>query len=182
MTSPARKGIVLAVVHVAIVASLGAKLLLDRSTYPRVWARAAPVDPDLPIRGRYVSLRLEAAIGPGLDLPAESDREAGGVGRRPSLNPRPVTLAAVDGQLVARPAPEAMFGLPLARARLRDGVAVAELLTPVAYFIPEDVPDPSIRPPGEELWVEVTLPPAGAPRPIRLGVRRDGVLTPLTLR
>jgi hypothetical protein len=52
---------------------------------------------------------------------------------------------------------------------------------PLAYFIPEHVPDPSIRDPGEELWVEVTLPRRGAPRPIRLGVKRDGVLTPLDL-
>ena len=45
--------------------------------------------------------------------------------------------------------------------------------------IPEHVPDPSRRPAGEELWVEVTIPRAGAPRPIRLGVKKDRVLTPL---
>jgi hypothetical protein len=43
------------------------------------------------------------------------------------------------------------------------------------------VPDPSVLEAGEELWVEVTLPRSGAPRPIRLGVRKDGVLTPLAL-
>jgi len=50
---------------------------------------------------------------------------------------------------------------------------------PIAYFIPEHAADPSRRPPGEELWVEVTIPQRGAPRPIRLGVRKDGQLTPL---
>jgi hypothetical protein len=40
------------------------------------------------------------------------------------------------------------------------------------------VPDPSIRAPGEELWVEVTLPRRGPPRPIRLGVKKDGVMIP----
>ena len=57
----------------------------------------------------------------------------------------------------------------------------ANLDQPLAFFIPEYVPDPSVRAPGEELWVEVTLPKQGAPRPIRLGVKKDGVLTPLDL-
>jgi hypothetical protein len=53
---------------------------------------------------------------------------------------------------------------------------------PVAFFIPEHVTDPSRRARGEELWVEVSVPARGSPRPIRLGVKRDGVLTPLDLR
>src|SRR5215472_11961228 len=52
------KGIIIALVQVGLVASLGAKLLYDRATRPRVWALAAPYDPNLPIRGRYVSLQL----------------------------------------------------------------------------------------------------------------------------
>jgi len=52
----------------------------------------------------------------------------------------------------------------------------------VAYFLPPNVPDPSRRAEGEELWVEVSVPKSGAPRPIRLGVKRNGVLTPLELR
>jgi hypothetical protein len=60
-----------------------------------------------------------------------------------------------------------------------DGTQVAVLDEPLAFFIPEHVPDPSFREPGEELWVEVTLPRRGAPRPIQLGVKKDGVLSPL---
>ena len=52
------KGLVIAAVHVGLVASLGAKLLYDRATRPRVWALTTPYDPNLPIRGRYVSLQL----------------------------------------------------------------------------------------------------------------------------
>jgi len=63
----------------------------------------------------------------------------------------------------------------------RDGREVAVLEQPLAYFIPEHGPDPSIRPPGEELWVEVTLPKHGAPRPIRLGIKKAGALTVLDL-
>jgi hypothetical protein len=58
----------------------------------------------------------------------------------------------------------------------------ARLSQPVAVFIPEHLLDPSFRPAGEELWAEVTLPRRGPPRPIRLGVMRDGRLTPLQLR
>lgn len=113
---PAARGLLLAGLHLALVAALGGKLLLDRAVRPRVWLKAGPVDPDAPIRGRYVRLRVEQPPG------------------------------------VART---------------------------LACFIPEGVPDPSLRPPGEELWVEVTLPRRGPPRPIRLAVRKDGRLTPL---
>lgn len=51
----------------------------------------------------------------------------------------------------------------------------------LAFFIPERVPDPSLRAAGEELWVEVTLPRKGPLRPIRLGVKRDGRLELLKL-
>ena len=59
---------------------------------------------------------------------------------------------------------------------------IATLQTALAFFIPEHIEDPSIRPAGEELWVEVTLPRKGPPRPIRLGIRKDGgEITPLPL-
>jgi len=175
------KGLLLAIVHVAMVASLGAKLLIDRAEYPRVWARAAPVDPNLPIRGRYVRLRLEAAVGPGLELSLPGPVASGTRTFTQPAPSRPVVLSAEDGALVARPTSQEMDAL-LAHARQRDGRIVAELETPVAYFIPENAPDPSRRPDGEELWVEVTIPPHGAPRPIRIGVKKGGILTALDLR
>jgi hypothetical protein len=158
-----RKGLIVAVLHVCIVASLGAKLLVDRATRPRVWVRTAPVDPNLPIRGRYVRLRIEA--DPSTDLSAGDSQVV------------PIALSVKDGRLTAARDPEStkMY----ARLGQRGGARIAVLLEPVAYFIPEHATDPSIRPPGEELWVEVTVPRAGAPRPIRLGVRKDGVITPL---
>lgn len=54
--------------------------------------------------------------------------------------------------------------------------------TPVVYFIPEHAADPSQRAAGEQLWIECTLPPAGPPRPIRLGVKKgEGPIEPLNL-
>jgi hypothetical protein len=162
MTPLVRKGLAVAVLHVALVASVGAKLLVDRATKPRVWARAAPFDPDLPIRGRYVRLRLEAVPASDFNAPLAYDRN--------------VVLSAHDGKLVATPKDS---GTNLARISARGDERIALLAIPVAYFIPEHIPDPSIRNPDEELWVEVTVPGDGPPRPIRLGVRRNGVLTPL---
>jgi GDYXXLXY protein len=156
------RGAILGAVQVAMVLSLGAKLLIDRSTMPRVWVRTAPYDPNLPIRGRYVSLRVAAeprGFSSGVVYGAAQ-------------------LSVEDGKLVAHPTEEnngtmvTISGTP----------SLAMLSEPVAYFIPEHAQDPSWRPRGEELWVEVTVPSKGPPRPIRLGVKKDGVLTPLDLR
>jgi hypothetical protein len=64
----------------------------------------------------------------------------------------------------------------------RWGDRPGSIAEPVAFFISERVSDPSRRPRGEELWVEVSVPRHGVPRPIRLAVKKDGVLTPLELR
>ena len=54
------KAIAVALIQILIVSSLGAKLLYDRRTRPQAWLRApARYDPNLPIRGRYVSLQIE---------------------------------------------------------------------------------------------------------------------------
>jgi hypothetical protein len=90
-----------------------------------------------------------------------------------------VTLSVENGQLAAHPAAPGT-GQP-AWLTTRQGSPVARLQEPVAYFIPEHVPDPSRRAAGEELWVEVTVPKKGPPRPIRLGVKKAGTLTPLDL-
>ena len=163
MNTGLRKGLVVAAIHLAMVGSVGAKLLVDRQTRPRVWARTAPFDPDLPLRGRYVQLRVEG-LATGLD---------------PAGAASPVMLAAHGQSLAFEPAPE-FGGLSATRTR-RNGEQLATLDQPLAFFIPAHVPAPSIRAEGEELWVEVTLPKRGGPRPIRLAVKKDGVLTPLDL-
>lgn len=155
-----KKGLIVAALHLAIVGSLGVKLLVDRATRPRVWASTAPIDPDSPLRGRYVRLRVQ-----GEPIDFDTARTS-------------VRLVDWNGQLGFAPASSG----PVAElTTTRDGRRIAVLDQPLAFFIPEHVPDPSVRPPGEELWVEVTLPKRGAPRPIRLAVKKDGVLTPLEL-
>jgi uncharacterized membrane-anchored protein len=145
--SPLHKGLIVAAAQVLLVASVGVKFLIDRANYPHVWVETAPIDPDLPIRGRYVRL--------GILVDAERHGTAEDFG---GVN---------------------MFS---ARLEVRDDKLVAVEDQPLAYFIPEHVEDPSRRAADEKLWVEVTVPPKGAPRPIQLGVKKDGALTPLQLR
>ena len=66
--------------------------------------------------------------------------------------------------------------------RLSEGSLVVNPGPELAFFIPPDVKDPSIRPDGSTLWVEVTLPGSGAPRPIQLGIEKDGQIQALALR
>lgn len=173
---PLAKGLVIAAVHVGLVASLGAKLLYDRSTLPRVWVRSTPYDPNLPIRGRYVSLQLvveprgiqETKPGQGLQQPQS-------------------IILRVDGErLVAEANPQERGYVPSdlhVQFIQRRDEKLAVLDKSVAFFIPENVPDPSRRPPSEELWVEATVPKKGPPRPIRLGVKNvDGPIVPLDFR
>ncbi len=56
------RGLALAAVHLAIVLSLTGKYAWDREHLPRAWARALNYDPNLPVRGRYVSLRLAVPL------------------------------------------------------------------------------------------------------------------------
>jgi hypothetical protein len=166
-------GLTVAIVHVALAASLGAKLLYDRAALPRVWVRAIPYDPDLPLRGRYVSLQVVVQASATSAEPP-----------RPGLM-QPAKLRVEGDTLIAEADPDA-HGSDASDVHLRGISRGAETLTvlaePVAYFIPEHVADPSRRPPGEQLWVEATIPSSGPPRPIRLGVKKgDGPVAPLQL-
>ena len=86
------RGIVLGVVQCALVLSIAGKYAWDRERLPRVWVRTVVVDPNLPLRGRYLALRLEV-------MPAGA-----------LVNYGPAKLSAENGQLVARAASEGRAG------------------------------------------------------------------------
>jgi len=143
------RGIVLGVAQCVLVLSVAGKYAWDRERLPRVWARTVVVDPNLPIRGRYLALQLEVAPTEGL------------------VNWGMAKLSVENGQLVARAASQ---GLRVMRPR-----SVWVLGDVVPFFVAEHAEDP--RKAGTELWVEVSVPENGPPRAIRLGVKKDGVLT-----
>lgn len=166
--TPLTRGLVIAVVHVALVALVGGVLLYERNTLPRVWALTTGVDPVLPIRGRYVSLNL--VVEPRGELPegsAESVR----------MEIAAATLSVENGRLVATVLPptetDEMFGWRGQSIQRRDTPAgpVWAMVQPIAFFLPEDAPDPTRLEQGQELWAEVTVPSEGPPRPIRLEAR-----------
>ena len=121
-----RKGIVLGALQCALVLSLTGKLLFDRATCPRIWVKTMRYDPNLPIRGRYLSLLL----------------------------------------------------VPDAGAQYFDRTTNQH----VVFFVPEhsaEFESLNFRPNAPELWAEVTIPRKGPPRPIRLGIKKDGQIQPV---
>ena len=122
------KGLILGVIHLALVVSVGGKMLYDRATRPRVWVRTAPVDPNLPIRGRYLALRIEVPAR-GLPIPAPSQR----------FPWSRVLLRLEEGQLVAVPAPPDSSWSQGFNARVRavNGTEVADVVESLAFFIPD---------------------------------------------
>jgi hypothetical protein len=54
--------------------------------------------------------------------------------------------------------------------------------TPVDFYIPEHAAIPSPLKAGQELWIEVTVPPNGPPRPLQLALKQDGVWKPLAFQ
>ncbi|HVH72640.1 MAG TPA: hypothetical protein VNB49_16220, partial [Candidatus Dormibacteraeota bacterium] len=114
-----QKGVLVAGVELALVASLGAKYALDRARLPRVWTQTVPYDPNLPIRGRYLSLRLRVDAGnvyESAPLPKNNNFNFWG-------DIRDITLSARDGHLVASPA-EHPTGLHVTRWRDNRGEEV----------------------------------------------------------
>jgi hypothetical protein len=166
-----QKGLLFAVIQVALVSSLGAKLLWDRETSPRGWAATRGYDPNLPIRGRYIHISLlvkadtvfQPSQGPVPFLASGSEN---------------VDLAVENGRIVALRASR-YTGLSVGGPQLRDGEILATLSPPVVYFLPERAADPLRGHARGALFVEVTLPRKGPPRPIRLGTKLGGEIVPL---
>jgi hypothetical protein len=168
---PLYKGLAVALIHILIVLSLGGKLLYDRATRPRIWVRTASIDPDLPIRGRYLTLNL--AVHARDDIPVEKYQ---GVNTYISSY---VELSVENGELVAHKTNHPT-GMTLNSWNRQHGEEYF-LSSPVLFFIPEHAVVPRLGG-GSELWAEVTVPKKGPPRPIQLALKRGQEWTPLTYR
>jgi hypothetical protein len=150
------KGLLLALAHVVLLFGIGAKMLYDRTTLPRAWIKTMPVDPNMPIRGRY--LRLTLAV----EDPQHWSNTF-------------VDLRVQGDQVTISPA-EFNYANYLTLTTGDYG----RIFPPVAFFLSDKAEDPSRHLlDGQELWVEATIPPHGHPRPIRLGIKHNGVLTPI---
>jgi hypothetical protein len=169
--TPLGRGVAIALAQVALLTAVGGKLFYDRAALPRAWIETTGVDPDLPIRGRYVALNL---VLPAVEQTQIAASATLAYGRIEVRDGRAVAVLAGGEPTMAD------ASHPLAFVR-NVGVAGArwQTLVPVAFFLPEHVRDPTLgRHPGE-LWVEATVPRHGAPRPVRLGLKRDDRVQPL---
>ena len=57
-----------------------------------------------------------------------------------------------------------------------------QLESPIDFYISDTAQSPLPRKPGQELWIEVTVPPKGAPRPMQLALKDNGAWKPLDLK
>ena len=176
-----QKATLIAVIHIAIVCTLGAKLLYDRATCPRVWVKTQNYDPNLPIRGRYV------ALSPLFDDPTPPKNPPKDAKGNWIYNPGmryeyfEGKISVVNGKPVVILNEGRGDGVRFQRTFDRDLHYSLTTWEPVLYFIPDTAKNPAQLKPGEELWVEVTIPRKGPPRPIQLAVNSNGVWKPLNL-
>ena len=187
----AKASIALLILQLVIVSTVGAKYLYERVRCPRVWTRAAAYDPSLVMRGRYLSLQV-TVDGCGSTLPSARDaqfpRDISGVPGGSTFNinaPQTVwfqaKLAVRANRLTATRVPDSgsTTGTQTVTAPPGTRCDQMRLAEPVDFYIPEHATDPSWVKPGQELWIEVTVPPKGPPRPLQLALKDNGAWKPL---
>jgi len=178
--------IALLVFQLLLVSSIAGKYLWQRWRCPNVWTRAAAIDPELPMRGRYLLLQLTVdgcqSTLPSAKLATFPRDVTGAVKPGPYvLRPQPITFRAnlkVENNKLVAVRPEGQEDLatgqeisvmpsaPCGQMSLADGVN---------FYIPDTARSPLPLQPGQELWIEVTVPPTGPPRPIQLALKDNGV-------
>lgn len=187
-----KTSIVLLLIQLAIVSSIAAKYLYQRWTCPRVWVHAVAIDPETPMRGRYLSLQL-TVDGCQSTLPSAKAAQF----------PRDINGSAIRGPYQLRASATFHADLKVQNNRLlainilddkngRLGQAVSvwpgaacdamRLNTPVDFYIAEHAQSPLPLKPGQQLWIEVTVPPNGPPRPMQLALKENGGWTPLAFQ
>jgi hypothetical protein len=189
----ARASLTLLAIQLGLVSSIAAKYLIDRKTNPRVWTRAVAYDPQMIMRGRYLSiqLRIDAC---GVNLPLAHDQSMASEGDRAYFDPDENGTVTAQLPIIAGVKNNKLVVLRIAKSRdenksqeitLRKGGTCndAVLWTPVNFYLSETAKSPFPLQKGQELWVDVTVPSAGPPRPISLAIKSaEGQWQPLSYR
>ncbi len=190
----AKASLALLVIQLALISSIAAKYLYQRSTCPRVWTRASMVRPfadharSLPQHAAHGRrMPKHSAVRQASWIPTQPRRRA----QRNQLRhhaPQPVVfparLTVNENKLVAIRIPEnddsaagesvvAASGAPCNQMRLSEAVN---------FYLAEHATSPLPVKTGQELWVEVTVPPQGPPRPIQLALKDNGAWKPLAFQ
>jgi hypothetical protein len=186
-----KASIALLILQLTIVSTIAAKYLYQRVTCPRVWTRTTAYDPQLVMRGRYLSLQL-SVDGCGSTLPNAKDaqfpRNLEGVPVGSTFSIRAANtvwfqakLAVKDHKLIAIRVPESDTSTPTQSVAGWPGAPCDQmrLTNAVDFYISDNATDPTRLKPGQQLWIEVTLPPKGPPRPLQLALKDNGAWKPL---
>jgi hypothetical protein len=181
--TPRRSALLLLGIQLFLVLTVAGKYLYERKVCPRLWVRTTQYDPQLPLRGRYLALRpvLDGCGLPRDDAHFEKGYKLYPGGYEPGFWKWNVSLNAEHGKLLAhlqeqRHDPDREYEMTLRVDQPCDKVPVR---TELMYFIPEHAQSPFPLKSGQELWVEITVPPAGPPRPIQLALSSDAGFKPL---
>jgi hypothetical protein len=186
--------LVLLEIQLALVSSIAAKYLYQRWRCPRVWTQAVAYDPELVMRGRYLSLQLivdgcQSTLPSGKQATFQRTINGEVTGTRYAIGAdRPVQFAAtiqVQGnKLVAIRVPDTEIQLKGQSVTALHGSSCEAMRVdkPVNFYITEHAASPLPVKTGDELWIEVTVPPKGPPRPIQLALKEKGVWRPLAFQ
>jgi hypothetical protein len=151
-------------------------------------------DPNLIMRGRYLSMQL---IVDGCTSTLPSAKQAG-FPRNLDGVPNGSDFSIAAQQPVEFPARLAVHANKLIAIRIPDTDDVSSgqsvvamsgascdqmhLTAPVNFYLAEHATSPLPVKPGQELWVEVTVPPQGPPRPTQLALKDNGAWKPLAFQ
>jgi hypothetical protein len=183
--------VALAVVQLALVSTVAAKYLYERWTCPRVWTRTVANDSRLAMRGRYLGLHL-TVNGCRSTLPsaklAEFPRDYNGAVKKGDYAMRAgepwafyARLKVEANKLIAvRPegSEDTTGSVPVLTAP-GEPCGEMRLERAVDFYLPEQAQSPLPLKQGQDLWVEVTVPKKGAPRPLQLALKENGQWKPL---
>lgn len=181
----------LLILQLMLVSAVAAKYEVDRWRFPRVWTRAFGYDPQLPLRGRYLALQLRVD-GCESTLPSAAQARF----------PRDVNGSAIPGPFIVGQFPTVRFPAVLSvekgrleAVRIQDedkrhegqivdawaGASCDAMMLdrPVDFYIPDNASALFPLKPGQELWIEATIPPEGPPRPMQLAIKQSGEWKPL---
>ena len=179
----ARAGLILMAIQLLLVLSVAGKYLYERKVCPRIWTRATQFDPNSPLRGRYLALQL---VMNGCALPRDASHYTEGYkdyyGKAtPGYWMWDVSLDVKDGHLTPQLADHLRGPKDIQRVTLQEGKPCDRSLlsSQEEYFIPDTAKGPFSLKTGQELWVEVTIPPSGPPRPIQIALSSEGRFAPL---
>jgi hypothetical protein len=182
-------------IQLALVSSIAAKYFYQRSSCPRAWTRAAAYDPNMVMRGRYLSLRLtvdgcQSTLPSALraTFPRNADGTTKPTGYTVNDDHFPITFRAnlkvEKNKLLAIRIPEADLRSKGVNVTALSGSSCNDLYIdePVDFYIAEHAADPTPLRQSQELWIEVTVPPKGPPRPLQLALKQDGAWKPLAFQ